>query len=140
LACNAAGTVVVSGSPDKYVRVWDPKIGSDRNQTHRLQGHSDTVRDLLLSEDGRWVLSASSDTTIKLWDLSMPNHCITTYSYSDAPIWSLHSSDPNLSTFWAGGRDGWIYKIHKKQISDEYFADCIALGKDEAPILKVILN
>ncbi|KAJ1342524.1 hypothetical protein BSLG_002916 [Batrachochytrium salamandrivorans] len=52
LACNPSGTVIVSGSPEKMVRVWDP-----RSITHQsllnLQGHTDNIRDLLVSEDGR---------------------------------------------------------------------------------------
>ncbi|GAK56997.1 WD-40 repeat protein [Candidatus Vecturithrix granuli] len=36
-----------------------------------LQGHSDTVNKLSISGDGRWMASASFDTTVRIWDLDM---------------------------------------------------------------------
>ncbi|RKO91206.1 WD40-repeat-containing domain protein, partial [Blyttiomyces helicus] len=65
LACNPAGNIIVSGSPDKAVRIWDPRSGGRR--AIGLAGHTDNIRSVLVSDDGKWVISASSDTTIKLW-------------------------------------------------------------------------
>jgi hypothetical protein len=42
----------VSGSPDKIVRVWDPRSGK---KAVGLTGHSDNIRSVLVSDDGKWV-------------------------------------------------------------------------------------
>lgn len=70
--------LIVTGSPDKIVRGWDVR----GTRTQALIGHTDVIRDLLISEDGKWVLSASSDGTVKLWSVAMPNRCVTTYTHS----------------------------------------------------------
>ena len=140
LGCDKNGSILVTGSLDKLVRIWDPKLPSDSSQIMRLQSHSDLVRDLIVSDDGRWVISCSSDATIKLWSLAMPNHCVATFSNnSDASVWCLASESPTLETFWAGTRDGWVYKIKKTVVADEYFSDCVGLCKQDTPILKVII-
>ncbi|KAJ3213200.1 hypothetical protein HDU67_003178 [Dinochytrium kinnereticum] len=51
LATNPSGSVVVSGSPEKVVKVWDPRSGK---REIRLTGHTDNIRSLLVSDDGRW--------------------------------------------------------------------------------------
>ncbi|KAI8015360.1 WD repeat-containing protein 48 [Camellia lanceoleosa] len=50
LGMNDSGTLLVSGGPEKVVRVWDPRIGS---KTMKLRGHTDNVRALLLDSIGR---------------------------------------------------------------------------------------
>src|SRR5262249_21688381 len=35
-----------------------------------LEGHSESLRAVCISEDGRWALSGSWDTTMRLWDLA----------------------------------------------------------------------
>jgi WD40 repeat protein len=53
LAVNETGSVIAAGTPQKFIRVFDPR--SKNAQVQRLLGHTDTVRDLLVSQDGRWV-------------------------------------------------------------------------------------
>ena len=52
LATTPSGSLVGAGSPEKFIRFWDPRT---RKPVARLQGHTDNVRDLLIAEDGRWV-------------------------------------------------------------------------------------
>jgi WD40 repeat protein len=57
----------VSGSWDKTVKVWDAQTGQE---TLTLKGHSDRVRSVSFSPDGKWIVSGSGDRTIKIWDIS----------------------------------------------------------------------
>jgi WD40 repeat protein len=60
------GRLVISGSADKNMIVWDLVKG------HKLRyfiGHSDSIRTLAVSPDGRLLLSGSNDKTLKVWDL-----------------------------------------------------------------------
>lgn len=53
LAVNPSGTVLAAGSPERVVRTWDPRSG--KKLTSKLAGHTDNIRCLLVSEDGRKV-------------------------------------------------------------------------------------
>ncbi len=58
LATNARGTLVAAGSPEKVVRIWDPRVGGSGdgvNSISKLVGHSDNIRAICLSDDGRYV-------------------------------------------------------------------------------------
>ncbi|KAJ3029616.1 UNVERIFIED_CONTAM: hypothetical protein HDU68_011651 [Siphonaria sp. JEL0065] len=143
LACNPAGTTLVSGSPDKVVRVWDPRSGK---QAIGLTGHRDNIRGLLVSDDGKWVVSASSDTTIKLWSLAHPQRCMVTYTHYEDSVWCLYSNHPDLDTFWAGGRDGLVTKMSRRRIGgdpkkgrmEDELVDCVAICKEDGPVHKLV--
>ncbi len=49
------------------VRVWDRDSGRELG---RLTGHTDSVRSIDVSRDGRLALTGSDDRTARLWDLS----------------------------------------------------------------------
>jgi len=52
LAMNASGTVIVSGSTEKVLRVWDPRTCM---RQMKLKGHTDIVKALILNRDGTQV-------------------------------------------------------------------------------------
>lgn len=50
-----------------------------------LKGHSNRITSLVFSPDGRWLISGSSDQTIKTWDI--PNGClIDVLNCSSVPV------------------------------------------------------
>ncbi|KAJ1962274.1 hypothetical protein GGI12_002746 [Dipsacomyces acuminosporus] len=106
LACNCQGTLVVSGSPEKPIRVWDTRSG---RQVTMLSGHTDHIRSVLLSTDSELVLSGSSDTTVKLWSMRM-RRCLSTFTQHSDSVWSLYSNHPRFQTFYSASRDGIIAK------------------------------
>lgn len=60
-----SGNLLVSASRDKTLRVWDVTTGYC---IKTLRGHSEWVRDVSPSSDGRWLLSVGNDQTARIWD------------------------------------------------------------------------
>ncbi|KAH7323334.1 hypothetical protein B0J17DRAFT_683001 [Rhizoctonia solani] len=120
IATDPAGTLVAAGGPERVVRVWDPRIASGGNGggeprcLSTLRGHTDNLRAILISEDGRYILTGSSDASIKLWSLPM-RRCIHTFSVHSDSVWALHSTHPQLHNFLSGDRAGWICRFDVTQ-------------------------
>lgn len=68
---NPSGTVLVSGSPDKLIRVWDPRAC---HKLFQLRGHTDTVRALAVRADGQEV-DVSPLSSFSCSSPSSPPHC-----------------------------------------------------------------
>ena len=49
---NPSGTVIVSGSTERVLRVWDPRSCA---KMMKLKGHADNVKALILNKDGTQV-------------------------------------------------------------------------------------
>ena len=60
-----SGNLLVSASRDETLRIWDVTTGYC---IKTLRGHSDWVRDVSPSSDGRWLLSVGEDRTARIWD------------------------------------------------------------------------
>lgn len=58
LAMNPSGSVIVSGSTEKVLRVWDPRSCA---KLMKLKGHSDNVKALVLNRDGTQVGGIEQD-------------------------------------------------------------------------------
>ena len=54
ILCAFTGTVIVSGSTEKVLRVWDPRTCA---KLMKLKGHADNVKALILNKDGTQVNS-----------------------------------------------------------------------------------
>lgn len=65
VAVSADGRVIVSGSDDRTVRVWDATGGQP---IALLRGHEGPVNAVACSADGRVILSGSDDRTVRAWD------------------------------------------------------------------------
>jgi WD40 repeat protein len=44
--------LITSGSPERVVRMWDPRAGK---RVGKLVGHTDNIRSILMSDDGKYV-------------------------------------------------------------------------------------
>jgi WD repeat-containing protein 48 len=52
IAADPFGQAIASGSPERVIRIWDPRSG---RRTGKLVGHTDNIRAILISEDSRYV-------------------------------------------------------------------------------------
>jgi WD40 repeat protein len=67
VAFSPNGQLIVSGSRDKTVRVWDATTGVQR---HIMRGHEDWVWSVTFSPNGQLIASGSDDRTARVWDAS----------------------------------------------------------------------
>lgn len=58
--------MVALACDDLVIRMYDVEA---MRSVRRFKGHTDRVTDLQLSEDCRWLLSASMDNTLRVWDV-----------------------------------------------------------------------
>eukprot|EP00051_Salpingoeca_urceolata_P006766 m.89541 g.89541 ORF g.89541 m.89541 type:complete len:683 (-) comp14975_c0_seq4:191-2239(-) len=77
---NQTNTLLYTAGRDAVIRCWD--VSGDQHEPQHLrcfQGHADWVNALAATSDDRFLVSASSDTTLKLWNLgSKGNPCAGT--------------------------------------------------------------
>lgn len=78
-----AENILISGSRDKSIIVWDLSESDPSTLTigypkRSLTGHSHFVEDVVLSSDAQFALSCSWDKTLRLWDL---NEGVTTRTF-----------------------------------------------------------
>ncbi|GLV36077.1 uncharacterized protein CBL_01841 [Carabus blaptoides fortunei] len=100
LTMNPSGSVIVSGSTEKVLRIWDPRTCA---KLIKLKGHTDNVKALVVSRDGSQCLSGSSDGTIKLWSIGQ-QRCVQTIRVHTEAVWALLATD-TFSHVISGGRD-----------------------------------
>ncbi|KAL4250924.1 WD repeat WDR48 family protein [Abortiporus biennis] len=126
LATDAHGSLIVSGSPERVIRMWDPRSG---RRVGKLVGHTDNIRAIMLSEDAKYLLTGSADASVKLWSLSTQK-CLHTFTYHTDSVWSLFSEHPSLEIFYSGDRSGLVCKVDVEGCSDVSEGECIVLCQD----------
>jgi WD40 repeat protein len=80
VAISPDGRVLVSGSGDRTVKIWDLTAGQ---LLQTLLGHEHWVRSVAISPDGQLVASGSNDKTIKIWQLRTGKLLKTLSGHSD---------------------------------------------------------
>lgn len=133
VALSSNGQILVSGSEDKTIKVWDfPR----RKLLYTLNRHTDTVRSLAISGDGKTLASSSGDKTIALWNLQT-GKLIRTLTGHTSTVWSVAISNDG-KTLVSGSQDDTIkvWNLHTGQLrrilyghSGQVFS--VALSPDE---------
>jgi hypothetical protein len=101
----SGGGVYISGDVverpnDFVVRLWDVESGQEMK---RFQGHTDTVRCVAFSSDGRRALSGSWDKTVRLWDVETGSELQRFEGHTDRIISAVFA--PGGTEVLSGGMD-----------------------------------
>ena len=85
VAFSLDGSLALSGSDDRTVRLWEVATGRALSV---LEGHSNSVVGVAFSTDGRLALSGSIDNTLRVWEVatSRPVRLLEGHSNS---VWSV---------------------------------------------------
>ena len=108
LAVSRDSRVLASseGLDEPAIRLWDVEslieIGC-------LKGHRSWICDLCFCPDGKRLMSASADQTIRVWDVSDPcnGELLYTFRGHDTEVWRI-ALLPDNRTLVSGGKDGSI--------------------------------
>lgn len=113
LQFDTTGARLASGAKDTDIIIWDlvAEVG-----LFKLRGHKDqivslawlypeTADDAVAIDTAEFILSASKDATIKLWQISS-QHCLETHvAQSNGECWAMGMT-PDLSGCITAGNDG----------------------------------
>ncbi len=69
LVFNSKGDILISGSADRTIKVWNAVNG---NLKFTLNGHVDSITALAISPCDRFLISGSVDGELRIWDLINP--------------------------------------------------------------------
>ncbi|MBD2629466.1 P-loop NTPase fold protein [Trichormus variabilis] len=105
VAFSPDSSMVVSGSDDNTVRLWDAKIGEAIGQP--LSGHTYHVSSVAFSPDGSMVVSGSFDKTLRLWNIKTGEAIGEPFSGHTNSVNSVAFS-PDGKTFVSGSFDNTV--------------------------------
>lgn len=133
-ALAASPSIIASGGPESIVRIWDPRSGK---RITKFVGHTDNVRDLLITKDGDTILTASSDQTVKVWSMTA-GRCMYTLTMHNDSVWSLHSDHPDLSVFYSADRSGIVAKSDVRNCNEWDEGVSVAVCQEHEGVNKIM--
>jgi ribosome biogenesis protein YTM1 len=86
---------ILTGHPDRVLRMWDPRIDASKLITRKLRSHSNWITSVHWHpENPNLFISSSYDSTVKVWDLR-----------SDYALFTLETGrEKALCSAWNGPR------------------------------------
>jgi len=131
LTFSPDGTMLVSGSSDKTIKLWDMQTGG---VIKTFQGHTGGVYSVSISPNCTTIASGSGDETIRLWDIQTGEcHCVLQQEDWVGPV-SFLPFDPHHFMFVTG------FKVQKwntngYKIAPEYCGSCAAFSFDGTKLI-----
>jgi WD40 repeat protein len=92
VAFSPDGELIVSGSRDCTIRVWDVATGDIISGP--FEGHAGAVTCVTFSPDGKQIISGSEDQTVRIWDVwTGRTVCRPSLGHTDSVICVVCSTD-----------------------------------------------
>ena len=98
--------LLVSGSKDCTVKVWDVSNMKRVRHVRTFEGHTDQIWAVTFSPDRKLIASGSNDLTVRIWDMDSGNP-LHILSRHEKWIWSIAFS-PNGNILASGSDDGMV--------------------------------
>src|SRR5262249_34581175 len=112
VAFSPDGKMVVSGSGDRTLRVWDVVSGQS---LRTLQGHTSDVNAVAFSPDGKMVVSGSYDGTLRVWDVSSGQSLRTLTGHTSTVNAVAFSPDGKMVVSGSGDRTLRVWDVSSGQ-------------------------
>lgn len=99
--------LLASGSKDNQqpVKLWEPKTGKVLMTLH---AHKSTVMDIAWNANGNWLLTASRDHLLKIFDIRNTKEELQTFRGHKKEVSTVAWHPVHEGTFASGGNDGSI--------------------------------
>ena len=131
LMFSSDGTLLVSGSDDKAIKLWDVQTGG---VIKTFSGHTHLVWTVSLSADCTTIASGSRDDTIRLWN-TKTGKCYYTHKMEDADTVnsvSFSPTDPQHLISIVDGSGVLQWDANGHQIKHPSEGSCAAFSSDGA--------
>ena len=131
LTFSSDGTLLVSGSNDKTVKLWDVQTGG---VIKTFNGHTDWVVSVSISADCTMIVSGSEDKTIRLWDIQTKGcyHVIEQKDWVDYVSFSPMDSHSFIST---SGGTLCQWDINGHQINHKHDSSQVSFSLDNIQLV-----
>jgi WD40 repeat protein len=131
VAFSGDGTLIVSGSWDRKVKLWSAVTGLEMTT---MSGHTSWITSVAVSEDGRFVASGSDDRTLRVWEAatgtevySFPGHeySVTSLAFSGNSKLVVSGSFDCTARVWDLVTGTHLYTIsdHEDPVTSVAFSD-----------------
>ncbi len=106
LDVSADGTLAALTTWNAEIQLWNPR---SQNYLGSLQGHQQLISGCVLSPRARYVLTASTDGTVRWWDARLQRGLLALQTHDRQPMNTVAISSDSR-TVLSGGLDGRLYR------------------------------
>lgn len=128
------GKTIVSGHQTK-IWLWDARTGKYRST---LTGHTNVVKAVAFSTDGKILASGSSDKTVRLWDIQTGTQLLTLEGHTDAVNAVAFSIDGKVFASGSSDKTVRLWNVNTRWDENQAFIqNKVTLNGHEDPVRAV---